>query len=978
MRPDVSENSQISPSTIVRAARAAGSHPTSRQSCCKAGKARIFTPVRESSGESRLNVAVVSATAMRRIRPAKRWCRPMRNSASGNVPLAWAVPIVKRWRRKIGFTALIASLLVSNLAILRAQQPNETDALNKQVLELYRAGRLSEALPLARRQLTLSEAQFGPDDPRVGIALGNLASLYFHLGRDVDAESLGRRALRIFENSPNTNQANLATALVNLADTYRIQSRYREADPLFKRALNILEKTYGPNAIEVASLLNSLANMYDNQGRRAEAEALNERALIIYRKARHPNEAHVLNSLAASYHEQGRNTDAERFYESALASYQQSFGKDHLLTAVALTNFAGFYGRQKRYSEAESFAMRALTIREKGLGREHPLVANTLNTLMVLNFQQGRYSDAERFSKRALAIQEKSHRLDHPDVALSLRNLAQLYRVQEHYAEALPVVRVAMSRGIAAKDVTFPVLFQSQRRNLISNSEALSDSYKVLQRVSSSVVAQSVSQLGPRFAAATGALSLLVRNDQDLILEAEALDRTLIAEISKSPAQRSAATEERLRGRMSAIRAKRDELKKTPNQKFPEYAVLSEPPPLSTKETQDLLDDDEALIVFDFDVQSFAWVFTKTTGAKWIELSISAEELSDQVKSLRKSLTFDVDEPFDAQLAFKIYQSTFGMIYNTIASKTRLSIVTNGALTSLPLQLLVTDNPSGKPLRNVDWLVRSHSLTVLPSVASLKILRAKSPNSSASKGMVAFADPVFKNKEAKVADLSKVRGFYQGVPIDLAGLTEALRPLASTANEVREVSGLIKGGENKLYLRSSASETNVKNSKLDEYRIVYFATHGLVAGQVEMFVKAKVEPALALSIPDKPTDVDNGLLMASEVAQLKLNADWVVLSACNTAAESKPGSEALSGLASAFFYAGARSLVVSHWVVDSRPTVKIMIGAFQASSRDAKLSHAEGFRQSLLSMLDAAKSDIEAHPRLWAPFVVVGEPRKPS
>src|SRR6202008_1655710 len=111
------------------------------------------------------------------------------------------------------------------------------------------------------------------------------------------------------------------------------------------------------------------------------------------------------------------------------------------------------------------------------------------------------------------------------------------------------------------------------------------------------------------------------------------------------------------------------------------------------------------------------------------------------------------------------------------------------------------------------------------------------------------------------------------------------------------------------FLREQASETTVKKLPLADYRIIYFATHGLVAGDI----KGLAEPSLALSIPAQPTDLDDGLLTASEAAQLKLNADWVVRSACNTVPGGKPGAEALSGLARAFFYAGARALLVTHW-----------------------------------------------------------------
>jgi CHAT domain-containing protein len=200
--------------------------------------------------------------------------------------------------------------------------------------------------------------------------------------------------------------------------------------------------------------------------------------------------------------------------------------------------------------------------------------------------------------------------------------------------------------------------------------------------------------------------------------------------------------------------------------------------------------------------------------------------------------------------------------------------------------------------------------------------------------------------------------------------------LPGTRAEVQAIARTLKADPSDIKLGLNATVTTVKQAKLNQYRIVYFATHGLLSGELKRFAKSNAEPSLVLTIPDKPTDFDNGLLQASEIAQLKLNADWVVLSACNTAAEENPGAEALSGLARAFFYAGARSLIVSNWEIGDESTVTLMLNTFQASTSDAKLSHAEALRQAMLEMIDNAKSDDEAHPRLWAPFVVVGEPKK--
>jgi CHAT domain-containing protein len=248
--------------------------------------------------------------------------------------------------------------------------------------------------------------------------------------------------------------------------------------------------------------------------------------------------------------------------------------------------------------------------------------------------------------------------------------------------------------------------------------------------------------------------------------------------------------------------------------------------------------------------------------------------------------------------------------------------------------------------------------------------------------MIAFADPVF-SKSAKRIALKQVarRGmtsFVTGAQIDIFSLAEYLPQLPSTRDEVQAIAKELQVDPSDVKLGFDANVTAIKTASLDQYRIVYFATHGLVAGDLEKFAKGKVEPSLALSIPDKPSDFDNGLLSASEVAQLKLNADWVVLSACNTAAEEKPGAEALSGLARAFFYAGARSLLVSHWEVDDKVTADLMSKIFLLMRKNQKLSHGEALQQAILAVIDNAPSDEELNPRLWAPFVVVGEPAKPN
>ena len=211
----------------------------------------------------------------------------------------------------------------------------------------------------------------------------------------------------------------------------------------------------------------------------------------------------------------------------------------------------------------------------------------------------------------------------------------------------------------------------------------------------------------------------------------------------------------------------------------------------------------------------------------------------------------------------------------------------------------------------------------------------------------------------------------QGRITDIADVRKQA-PLPETADELCAVAHDLGAGDGDIYLGARASETSVKalsvSGALAQYRIVHFATHGALAGQM----RDSAEPGLILTPPAQGTEEDDGYLSASEVARLKLDADWVVLSACNTAAGGAEGAEALSGLARAFFYAGARSLVVSHWSVNSNATVKLITKAVAELKADPKIGRAEAMRRSMLALVDQGKP-YEAHPVYWAPFVVVGE-----
>ena len=537
--------------------------------------------------------------------------------------------------------------------------------------------------------------------------------------------------------------------------------------------------------------------------------------------------------------------------------------------------------------------------------------------------------------------------------------------------------------------------------------------------------------MAARGATGNPALALLARERQDLVAAWQKLDGLRNAWLGQESAKRNAQAEAKNNARLAAIDARIMEIDNELAAGFPDYAALTSPAPLAVAEAQAQLGPDEALVLF-LDTEeweptpgeTFIWVVTKTS-LRWVRSDLGAKALAREVQALRCGLDAeawadrpcadltgqnytDADRdagrplPFDHARAYRLYQALFGQVEDLIEGK-QLLIVPSGALTQLPFQVLVTAAPASGDQRSAAWLVRDHALTVLPAVSSLKALRRVARPGAAKKPMIGFGNPLLdgdqnhplfgayykrlaqsaRDKQAcpemvwqRVATLA---GRRRGVtPVQTRGGladVEFLRgqvPLPETADELCAVARDLHADPGELWLGARATEREVKRlsktGQLAQYRIVHFATHGALAGQVQ----GSAEPGLILTPPAEPSEEDDGYLTASEIAGLKLDADWVILSACNTAAGGAQGAEALSGLARAFIYAQARALLVSHWEVNSAATVKLITGAMSLLAANKAMGRAEAMRQSMLALIDKGEPR-EAHPAFWAPFVTVGE-----
>ena len=857
-------------------------------------------------------------------------------------------------------------------------------------------GRYIEAEPLFKRSLAIDEKVLGPEHPYVATALNNLAALYKDEGHYAEAEPLHKRSLTIREKALGQEHPDVATSLNNLATLYETQGRYAEAEPLYKRSLTIREKALGPEHPDVATTLNNLATLYEDQGRYAEAEPLYKRNLAIREKVlgvAHPDVASSLNNLATLYRDQSRYAEAEPLYKRSLAIRENALGPEHPDLAASFNNLAALYHSQGRYAEAEPLYRRSLAIYEKALGPEHPGVASSLNNLAAIYDRQGHDAEAEPLLQRSLTIREKALGPEHPDVALSLNNLAVLYRKQGRSIEAYRLTgravdilanRIAIAgtsrSGGKTEQRQFRYLFllhvalayQQSKANVVS----VNDSFRTAQLANASSAAEAVGGMAVRFAVGSDALAVVVRERQDLAQRWQTIDKAIVAATSKPTAQRDIAAEDALRAEFADTGAKLDALDARIATEFPAYGELSNPKPLELAETEALLAPDEAMLVYLVGgTESWLWAL-RSNRPEFYKLDITAQELATEVGRLRARLDPGLNPdvfPFDAKRAYDLYQKIVAPAAALLDGAHQVFLVPDGALGSLPFGVLVTMSPAVNPEtvadhRDIAWLARDKALTVLPAVGTLKALRQFAKSGHAADPFVGFGDPTLEGKPHSSPGI-KLTSLFRGAMADVDAVRQ-LPPLPETADELRAVAKTMRAGEENLYLGERATEPMLRQAELVRFQVIEFATHGLMSGDL----RGLAEPALVLTPPKVASPDDDGLLTASKIATLKLNADWVVLSACNTAAaDGISDAGGLSGLAKAFFYAGTRSLLVSNWGVPSKATATLVTTAFDELRRDPAIGRAEAVRRAEMAMLDPNSPAEYAHPMFWAPFIIAGE-----
>ncbi len=670
----------------------------------------------------------------------------------------------------------------------------------------------------------------------------------------------------------------------------------------------------------------------------------------------------------------GRFGEAERELRLVVDFNFRFLGPEHPDTLRSSNNLASAIDAQGRHAEAEALHRETLASSERVLGPEHPDTLRSSNNLASAIRAQGRHAEAEAIFRETLAIRERVLGPEHPDTLVSRNNLAYTRWSLGRIDDALATIEDGF--------VNLPSAFATTGRVSLNLGAYLEWAWTVANVPPEQLAARTfpaqgyltygdldvaLGDMAARQQVGDPTTADVLREFQDAREDVQRLRRAYLASFEADRSVTEAARMQ-IQSDMRAAVARFSEVAARIDRDFPALAELELPRALSAQEAQALLEPGEGLLAYvSTEDHLYAWLATQD-GLVWHRMDVSRAELSERVSHLRASLDLGADaavappaqgcalissnlpeRPFDLCAARALQEIVVGEI--DLSGIDELIVVPDGPLRSLPFAMLITDHVPGTSWR---WLIEDHAITTLPTTSSLRALRHGGATTGNADRLpfLGIAPVEFEATHPESA--------LRGTP---------LAALPGTADEVRLLSGLLGAGRDGTVIGAEASEAFVKSASLDRYSVLSFATHALLSHEAGEVTGGRIrEMALAL----RPGEGEDGFLTATEVAGLRLDAEWVLLSACNTAGGEGDDAQGLSGLARAFFFSGVRALMVSHWPIDDAVTPGLMADTMQRSRTSGGIGRAQALRQAQLAMLSQRHTE---HPFYWAPFSVVGENR---
>ena len=853
-------------------------------------------------------------------------------------------------------------------------------------------------------ELALKEAEgFGESDGRLATTLAWVAELYRVQRRFDESEKLIMRTIALDEKFRGPEHPDLAMSLESLALLYHTQSRQREMETVLIRAIGIYEKALGPFHPRVASALNNLAALYRSIGRLNEAEPLVSRALAIREKALgmdHPDTVQSRNYLSLLHRDLARARPAPRQSRPVevvreVAPQPEPAPKPApipppVAQAKPVEQVAPPPQAPLPMPVTPPTPVAAAPVKPPA----EPLVAVPAQAIapspartppVVVALPPPKPAPAATpLPPLAVVVPPVAALVTAPPPAPAKpAPLPPQAAIDPRTVQAVPAPQQQAPRRLHRSSLAMQLALLGAAGTK-STGAMVSQAFELMQLARNRHETGAVSRMAARFGRGDDALAKVASAREDLLDRWHGLDKTLV-DVSGSGAPRASGEEARLRGELAVVDRQIAAQDTLIEQRVPGYKDYLSPDALALATAQSLLGADEALLSYMVDDNASYLVVVRNDRFAFLTLDIGRNELGSIVKRLREQLDYPTGDDagrtvfrvFPVAQANQLYRRILAAAEPALQGATHLIIVPDDTLNALPFAALVTE-PYALAIREpeehakVAWLGRRYALSILPAEATLRTLRRTAGKPPASKPFAGFGDPLLGGEARGVRSGSATRVYSRDA---LANVNQIwnFAPLPETRYALYAMADILQAEPDSVRLQAEASESIVKRLDLSVYRVIAFATHGFMADDF----KGLAESALVFTPPQRGSDLDDGLLTASEVAQLKLNAELVILTATSTAAaDGTPDAEGVSGLARAFLHAGDRAVLATHWAVPSDATLKLVTRTLRERARGA--GNAEALRRAMLPLMNGEDRLAFAHPSYWAPFMVVGEGRPPG
>lgn len=806
------------------------------------------------------------------------------------------------------------------------------------------------------------------------MAAGTRANLADNPGA---AESAFRAALAIQQKALGKNNPNTATAMMSLALELSDEGRFVDANNLFDRAAQLAPRSSDPTAM--ARLFHYRGLNALNQNKLEDSLKLLTEADALYR-AQVPQSA--LQAKPVS-------TVTNRFLRSPVA-ISSLMPNEELLTdpraqsallgLIEVRRYRGIVLRLLGHPKQADAMLQSASDLARGNGLARPLLtARLYRTTALTAAAQGLRQQAlnelaqstEAFSRslpgsKPLAVTE----------LLRARQLAQNGRD----ADALPLCHNAVHALADLKAGITPQLMapclnvfaKIADRQPDHRQQLLDEMFVAAQLAQSSITSLQIAQASATLAenARNPKVAELVRKERDLKGKLDVLysRRDEMFQARKQGAPVTTAASASLDKQIRETRAQLADVDSALPAAAPNYGQLVQQV-VSASAVFSALHPNEAFVSISLG-ETNGWLFLLRGHTVTVsKIAAGLKDIAGLVHRIRAGveLTTSGLPPFDIADARQLYKLTLGGVAKQLDGVKSLVVAPSGPLLSLPFEILLTGPAKQDRLAEAPWLLRRFILVHVPAASNFVSLRKIAGGSRATQPWFGFGD-------ARPVTLAQAERSFPGASCsDSAQLLAELPVLPYAGKELTAARELLGANPADELIGPAFTAARVMKLNLKNFRILHFAAHALLPTDL----RCQSQPAIVTSTPPGAVNASGALLTTSDVVRLNLDADLVILSACNTGGPGGTSAgESLSGLARAFFYAGARSLLVTHWAVNDQVAAFLVADTLRRMRDHPNLGVAGALRDAQLAMLSEAGKTLPpeiAHPFFWAPFAVIGD-----